>query len=157
MISNFIIVPAVVVSLATLLIAPIFFLIYVLYIGVINIIRGHRKKAITFFIMIGLNIFVLAPYNIVDAEFLRFLARRPGYDAQISYLMKTTVNDSKLFVFDFDSESIIVFDESDEVSRPEPSRSREWRARAKAFPVLSEIGVFKHFGGHYYLAYTAVF
>jgi hypothetical protein len=135
---------------------PFFFLTYILYIGTINIVRGHIKKATTFFIVIGLNIFALAPYNIFDAEYLRFLAKKPGYDARVSDLAeKATVDGSKLFVFDFDSQSIIVFDESDEVSRPD--RSSEWRARAKAFPVLSEIGVFKHFGGHYYLAYTSVF
>jgi hypothetical protein len=76
---------------------PIFFLTYILYIGTINIVRGHRKKATTFFIVIRLNMFALAPYNIFDAEYLRLLAKKPGYDVRVSDLdKKTTIDGSKL-------------------------------------------------------------
>jgi len=125
-------------SLATLFIMPAFFLIYIIYMGIMNIVRRYLRRTITFFVIIGLNIFtLLSPFpSTVDVQYLRFLVKKQGYELQVLNLRKVSDTNPILFVFDFDSQAIIVFDETDEVSRPGPSRSREWRANASAFPIL---------------------
>jgi hypothetical protein len=154
--------PVLLLSLATGFVVPILFLIFIAYLGIMNIVRHHRKKTITVFTMIGLNIFAFVITYTVDVNYLRFMVKKHEYESQIHNAINMADDDSKLFVFDFDSEAIIVFDESDEISKPEWSRSTEWRAKSRAFPILGElgsvkVGSVKSFGGHYYFTSTAVF
>jgi hypothetical protein len=51
-------------------VAPIAFFILIAYLGIMNIVHHHRKKTITFFMMIGLNILAFAITYTVDVDYL---------------------------------------------------------------------------------------
>ncbi len=120
--------------------------------------RAWRRAALYFVLPAVVLIHALAPWSFIrfyDAlgDRMHFQIMRPHYLAVVKSL--PDIRQPKLAVFDWGGMSFasqgIVYDESDEITRPRQKQSPGWKARARNTELSCGYGA-TPMGGHFYFA-----